>query len=138
MVLNGERRSMSQVARFQETLRRLAMIDEGFIRDEAGLALGSAATSALDPKTARLLEVAASVTIGPSPVCLQWSVARAMAAGATEDEIADVLLAIAPVAGLGRIAAAAPDMAIALGYDVAAALEELDPIGLQESAEDRR
>ena len=138
MVLNGERRSMSQVARFQETLRRLAMIDEGFIRDEAGLALGSAATSALDPKTARLLQVAASVTIGPSPVCLQWSVARAMAAGATEDEIADVLLAIAPVTGLGRIAAAAPDMAIALGYDVAAALEELDPIRLQESAEDRR
>ena len=138
MVLNGERRSMSQVARFQETLRRLAMIDEGFIGDEAGLALGSAATSALDPKTARLLQVAASVTIGPSPVCLQWSVARALAAGATEDEIADVLLAIAPVTGLGRIAAAAPDMAIALGYDVAAALEELDPIGLQESAEDRR
>lgn len=138
MVLNGERRSMSQVARFQETLRRLAMIDEGFIRDEAGLALGSAATSALDPKTARLLEVAASVTLGPSPVCLQWSVSRAMAAGATEDEIADVLLAIAPVTGLGRIAAAAPDMAIALGYDVAAALEELDPIGLHESAEDRR
>ena len=138
MVLNGERRSMSQVARFRETLRRLAMIDEGFIRDEAGLALGSAATSALDPKTARLLQVAASVTTGPSPVCLQWSVARAMAAGATEDEIADVLLAIAPVTGLGRIAAAAPDMAIALGYDVGAALEELDPIGLQESAEDRR
>jgi len=138
MVLNGERRSMSQTARFQETLRRLAMIDEGFIRDEAGLALGSAATSALDPKTARLLQVAASVTIGPSPVCLQWSVARAMAAGATEDEIAEVLLAIAPVIGLGRIAAAAPDMAIALGYDVAAALEELDPIGLQESVEDRR
>ena len=138
MVLNGERRTMSQTARFQETLRRLAMIDEGFIRDEAGLALGSATTSALDPKTARLLQVAASVTIGPSPVCLQWSVARAMAAGATEDEIAEVLLAIAPVIGLGRIAAAAPDMAIALGYDVAAALEELDPIGLQESVEDRR
>jgi 4-carboxymuconolactone decarboxylase len=128
MVLNGERRSMSQVARFQETLRRLAMIDEGFIRDKAGLALGSAATSALDPKTVRLLQVGASVTMWPSPVCLQWSVARAMAAGATEDEIADVLLAIAPVIGLSRIAAAAPDVAIALGYDVAAALEELDPI----------
>ena len=138
MVLNGERRSMSQVARFQETLRRLAMIDEGFIRDEAGLALGSAATSALDPKTARLLQVGASVTVGPSPVCLQWSIARAMAAGATEDEIADVLLAIAPVTGLGRIAAAAPDVAIALGYDVAAALEELDPILSRESVEDRR
>ena len=128
MVLNGERRSMSQTARFQETLRKLAMIDEGFIKDEAGLELGSAAASALGPKTVTLLQVGASVTLGPSPVCLQWSVSRAIAAGATEDEVADVLLAIAPVSGLGRIAAAAPDVAIALGYDVAAALEERDPI----------
>jgi alkylhydroperoxidase/carboxymuconolactone decarboxylase family protein YurZ len=103
------------------------MIDEGFVKDEAGLVLGPAVTSALDPKTATLLQVGASVTIGSSPACLQWSVSRAMAAGATEDEIADVLLAIAPVTGLGRIAAAAPDVAIALGYDVSAALEELDP-----------
>src|SRR5690348_11119716 len=126
MVLDGKRRNMSQTARFQETLRSLAMIDEGFVKSEAGLALGAGGTSALTPKTAALLQVGASVTIGSSPVCLQWSVAWAMTAGATEDEIADVLLAIAPVAGLGRIAAAAPDMAIALGYDVAAALEELD------------
>ena len=118
---------MSLTARFQETLRKLAMIDEGFVKDEAGLALGPAVTSVLDPKTATLLQVGASVAIGSSPICLQWSVSRAIAAGATEDEIADVLLAIAPVAGLGRIAAAAPDVAIALGYDVSAALEELDP-----------
>jgi alkylhydroperoxidase/carboxymuconolactone decarboxylase family protein YurZ len=87
-------------ARFQETLRSLAMIDEGFVKSEAGLALGAGGISALDPKTAALLQVGAAVTIGSSPVCLQWSVARA-AAGATGDEIADVLLAIAPVAGLG-------------------------------------
>ncbi len=132
MVLDGERRRMSHTARFQETLRKLAMIDEGFVTDEAGLALSSVATSALDPKTARLLQVGASVTIGPSPVCLQWSVARAMAADATKDEIADVL-AIAPVAGLSRIAAAASDVAITPGYDVAAALEELDQIVLRVS-----
>ena len=130
MVLDGERRNMSQTARFQETLRSLAMIDEGFVKSEAGLALDAGGISALDPKTAALLQVGASVTIGSSPVCLQWSVARAMAAGAMEDEISDVLLAIAPVTGLGRIAAAAPDLAIALGYDVAAALEELDQIVL--------
>ena len=128
MVLDGQWRSMSQTARFRETLRRLAMIDEGFVKDEAGLELGPAATSALDPKTAALLQVGAAVTIGASAVCLQWSATRAVAAGATEDEIADVLVAIAPVAGLGRIAAAAPDLATALGYDVAAALEELDRI----------
>jgi 4-carboxymuconolactone decarboxylase len=64
------------------------------------------------------------VALGSPAVCLEWSTARAMAAGATEDEIADVLLAIAAVAGLGRIVSAAPGVATALGYDIAAALEE--------------
>ncbi|HEY5361008.1 MAG TPA: carboxymuconolactone decarboxylase family protein [Streptosporangiaceae bacterium] len=117
---------MGERARFQETLRKLAMIDEGFVQDQAGLRLGPARTSALDPKTAALLQLGASVVIGSSAVCLEWSATRAMAAGATEDEIADVLLAIAPVAGLGRVVCAAPDVATALGYDIAAALEEPD------------
>ena len=117
---------MNQVVRFQETLRRLAMIDEGFVTSEARLGLDPATTSALDAKTAALLQVGACVAIGSPPVCLDWSTGRALAAGASEDEIADVLLAIAPVAGLGRIVAAAPDVAIALGYDIPAALEEPD------------
>jgi alkylhydroperoxidase/carboxymuconolactone decarboxylase family protein YurZ len=117
---------MSQTVRFQETLRRLAMIDEGFVEDDAGLGLGLARTSALDPKTAALLHVAVLVAIGSPAVCLEWSTGRALAAGASEDEIADVLLAIAPVAGLGRVVAAAPEVATALGYDVATALEEPD------------
>jgi len=112
------------MARFQETLRRLAMVDEGFVEEQAGLGLGQAQMSALDPKTAALLQVGVSVAIGSPGVCLEWSTGRALAAGASEDEIADVLLAIAPVAGLGRVVCAAPDVATALGYDVAAALEE--------------
>ena len=51
---------------------------------------------------------------------------QALAAGATDVEIAEVLLAIAPVAGLSRVASAAPDVAAALGYDIATALEEPD------------
>jgi 4-carboxymuconolactone decarboxylase len=126
MVLDSERRHMGQRARFQETLCRLAMIDEGFVEDQAGLRLGPASASALDPKTAALLQVAVSVAIASPAVCLEWSAGRALAAGASEDEIAEVLLAIAPVAGLGRVVCAAPDVAIALGYDIAAALEEPD------------
>ena len=38
---------MGQTARFQETLRRLAMIDEGFVEDEAGLGLGMATNDQL-------------------------------------------------------------------------------------------
>jgi len=72
------------------------------------------------------LQVAGSVVIGSSGVCLHGSAGRALAAGATKDEIADVLLAIILVAGLSRIVSAAPAVATALGYDIAAALEEPD------------
>ena len=117
---------MSQTARYQETLRRLAMIDEGFVEDEAGLGLALARTPTLDPKIAGLVQLGALVACGSPAVCLEWSTARALAAGATDDEIADVLLAIAPVTGLGRVVGAAPGVAAALGYDVGAALEALD------------
>jgi 4-carboxymuconolactone decarboxylase len=113
---------MSQTASFQETLRRLAIFDEGLV--EAGFGLDFRRASALDARTVALLQVAVSVAIGSSAVCLQWSAARALAAGATKDEITDVLLAIVPVAGLGRIVSAAPGVATALDYDIESALEE--------------
>jgi hypothetical protein len=46
---------MGQTVRFQEILRRLAMIDEGFVKDQAELGLTPAGTTALDPKTSTLL-----------------------------------------------------------------------------------
>jgi AhpD family alkylhydroperoxidase len=112
--------------RFQDTLRRLAIIDEGFVTCEAGLGLGQTGIASLDPKTAALLQLAAAVANGSPPACLAWSTGVALTAGANEDEIADVLLAIAPVAGLGRVVAAAPEVATALDYDIGAALEELN------------
>ena len=115
---------MSETARFQDTLRRLAMFDEAFVKDQTGLGLGLAGAFALDDKTAALLQLAGAVAVGSPGVCLEWSTTRALAAGATDDEIADVLLAIAPVAGLGRVVCAAPDVATALGYDIAAALDD--------------
>jgi hypothetical protein len=64
---------MDQTVRFQEILRRLAMIDEGFVEGEAGLGLsppgpghpgpGLPGPAALDPKTAALLRVGVSVAI---------------------------------------------------------------------------
>ena len=62
------------------------------------------------------------MAIGSPPVCLEWGTTRALAQGATDDEITGVLLAIAPVAGLGRVTGAVPGVAAALGYDVETAL----------------
>ena len=112
--------------RFQEVLRRLAVFDERFVEHEAGISFGPVSTSTLDPKTAALLQLAVGVAIGSAPVCLEWGTGRALAAGAAEDEIADTLLAVIPVAGIDRVVSAAPSVATALEYDVEAALEELD------------
>ena len=117
---------MGQTATFHEILRRLAIIDEAFVEDQAGLGLGLPASRCLDPKTAALVRVAALVAAGSPGACLEWSTTRALTAGATEDEITGVLLAIAPVAGLGRVTGAVPDVAAALGYDVQAALVDPD------------
>ena len=117
---------MNQRVRFQQILRKLAIIDQGCVEDQAGLGLGMPASRLLDPKTAALVQVGALVAIGSPPVCLEWSTARALASGAAKDEVADVLVAIAPVAGLGRVVSAAPAVATALEYDIDAALEEPD------------
>jgi 4-carboxymuconolactone decarboxylase len=116
---------MGQTARFQEILRRLAIIDEGVFEDQAGLGLGQAGPWVMDAKTAALVQMGALVAIGSPAVCLEWGVSRALAAGATEDEITDVLLAVAAAAGLGRVVGATVGVADGLGYDVQAAL--LDP-----------
>ena len=84
------------------------MIDEGFAEDDAGLGLGPAGASVLDAKTAAVLQVGVAVAIGSSPECLEWSTARALAAGASEDEIADVQPTIAPVAGLNPVVTEPP------------------------------
>ena len=50
----------------------------------------------------------------------------ALAAGASVDEIVGTLVAVAPDVGIVRAVAAAPELALALGYDVYAAFERPD------------
>ena len=50
--------------------------------------------------------------VGSAAGCLEWSISRALAAGAIQDEMPGMRLSIALVAGLGRVVCAAPDVAI--------------------------
>jgi len=101
------------------------MIDESLRRGPDRARLGPAGTTGLDVQD-RLAAAASRVgAIGSPRSCLEWP-PRGHGRGATDDEIADVLLAIAPVVGLGRVVCAAAGMATAPGYDIAAALEEPD------------
>ena len=53
--------------------------------------------------------------------------ALALAAGASNDEIVASLEAVTPVTGAARVVQCTPKIALALGYDVDAALERRDP-----------
>ena len=55
-----------------------------------------------------------------------WTVAAALDAGATAEEILGTLIAVAPITGIARIVLATPDVALSIGYDLDAAFEELN------------
>jgi alkylhydroperoxidase/carboxymuconolactone decarboxylase family protein YurZ len=101
----------------EELLRRLAMHDESVT---IGAMIGTSGLIGLDGKTHALTRVAALIAAESSIASYQWAVDAALAEGATEEDIIDVLLAVAPVVGLARVTSAAPELALALGYDVEA------------------
>jgi 4-carboxymuconolactone decarboxylase len=112
------------VNRVEDALRRLALNDEQSIRLALDTGSLSLATSRLDPKTHALTRLAALLSVGAPSTSCRWSVEQAQESGATEEEIVGVLWAIAPAIGLARVVAAAPTLALAIGYDVDAAFEE--------------
>ena len=111
---------------YQDRLRSMALNDERFIETELAMALGNIETSRLDPKTHALVSLAALLAVDAAPASYHGIVESALAAGASIDEIVGTLVAVAPTVGLARVVSAAPELALALGYDVDAALETLD------------
>lgn len=111
---------------YKEHLRRLAVHDDALL--EAIAVDGSSYdASVIDERTAALMRVAATVAIDAALASFQHAVALALAAGATSDEIVASLEAVTPVTGAARVVQCAPKVGLALGYDVDAALERLDP-----------
>jgi alkylhydroperoxidase/carboxymuconolactone decarboxylase family protein YurZ len=111
------------MAAYKHTLRSLALNDERFVESVLGMGRDTVEASGLDPKTHALLRLAASLAVDAAPSSYHSIVETAQAAGATVDEIVGCLIAVAPVVGLARVVSAAPELALALGYDVEAALE---------------
>lgn len=88
-----------------ELLRRLTLSDEEALRrlmceQALGLPL-------LDDKTSALVRLAVLVAIGAEAASFQCAVDAALAAGADDAEITDVLLVVAAIVGLCKVSAAA-------------------------------
>jgi alkylhydroperoxidase/carboxymuconolactone decarboxylase family protein YurZ len=80
----------------------------------------------LDDRTAALAGLAALLALRASGKAYHDCVDRALAAGASVDDVIDTLKVVAPAVGLARLVSAASDVALALGYDIDGALEALD------------
>jgi len=106
---------------YTERLRCLAINDPRVAGDSAGIA--GAEPRELDPKTLALVRLAALVAVGGAVASYGAQADAAVSAGCTAAEIVDVLVAVVPTVGLPRVVAAAPKLAIALGYDVDGAME---------------
>ena len=108
---------------YKETLRSLALNDEGFVESVLGMGYDTVDHSGLDQKTHALVRLGAALAMDSAPSSYHATIERALAAGASVDEIVGALIAVAPTVGLARVVSAAPELALALGYDLEAALE---------------
>ena len=101
----------------ERLLRLLALNDEESI--ERVLVDGAAELSTvLDRKVDLLVRLGALLSLGAATPSLRATVQRAQKAGASESEIVEVMVAVAPAIGLARVVAEAPRLALALGYDI--------------------
>jgi alkylhydroperoxidase/carboxymuconolactone decarboxylase family protein YurZ len=105
---------------YTDRLRRLAVHDQQ-IAAELTCGVDSefpVDAAALDARALALVRLAALVAVGGAVPSYGAHADAAIDAGATAEEIVDVLVAVLPVVGLPCVVAAAPRLALALGQDV--------------------
>ncbi len=108
---------------YTDALRRIAMVDVAYVGallrgDDAEL------TPRVDEKVLTLARVAALAGSRAPAHAYAVAVDEALGAGASPDEIVGILTGVAPIIGSAALAAAAPALALALGYDTELALEQ--------------
>ena len=107
----------------EESLRRLTLGDETFLDGLVAARRATPGPGRLDAAQAALVRLGALAASGGPEQAFQRTVAAALDAGVSPDEIVDALVCIAPVVGSTRVIAAAPKVAVAIGYDVEVGLD---------------
>jgi 4-carboxymuconolactone decarboxylase len=102
---------------YRDRLGRLA-VGEGATREPE---IMNPASAHIDAKTLALARLAALIAIGGAAPSFGEQADTAVSTGASADEIVDVLEGVRGIVGQPRVVAAAPKLALALGYDLDAA-----------------
>jgi len=108
---------------YQVTLRKLAVRDKRYIEGLLQAESASPTLAGIDCRSHALIRIGALIAMNAAPVAYMDSVNAALRAGASHEEIVGTLIAVLPTVGVGRVVTAAPNLGLAMGYDVADALE---------------
>ena len=106
---------------YTERLRSLAVNNARFVNEAH---LSDVENDGLDPKSLALVRLGGLVAVGGAVPSYGELSDAAVSAGASANDIVDVLVGLIPIVGLPCVVAAAPKIALALGYDV----EEEEPL----------
>jgi 4-carboxymuconolactone decarboxylase len=109
-----------------DRLRRLSLSDQRYLDSQLAALAADAGTTRLDDHCRCLARLAALFALDGAVSTYGWATSHALAAGATPDELVDLLVALAPLIGTARVVSAAPKLGLALGFDVEADIEGLD------------
>jgi 4-carboxymuconolactone decarboxylase len=112
---------------YEQTLQRLAVSDDRLLASLLAQTDPDVAGSHRDAQMRALFRLAVLIASEATPASYQSVVDAALAAGATVEQIIDVLIAIAGTVGSTRVVAAAPKLARAVGYDVDEAFDTDQP-----------
>lgn len=110
---------------YKLTLRRLALRDDRYIDALLSEEQTNVTLAGIDARSHALARVAALIALDAAPPSYMSVVEAGLRAGASHDEIVGTLIAVLPIVGAARVVAAAPNLALALGYDVSEAFEAI-------------
>jgi hypothetical protein len=102
----------------EDLLRRLALNDEKALGRVLTPRVGADRHGELGAKLELLVRLAALLAVGAATSSLREAVEQGFAAGASPDELVDVLVAVGPTIGLASLVASAQRLAAAIGYDL--------------------
>jgi 4-carboxymuconolactone decarboxylase len=108
---------------YKSTLRKLTVRDDRYIEALLQTDRRNAAFAGLDDRSHALVRLGALIALDASPAAYMCSVEAALDADASYEEIVGTLITLLPIVGVPRVVSAAPKLGLAIGYDVAEALE---------------
>jgi alkylhydroperoxidase/carboxymuconolactone decarboxylase family protein YurZ len=111
----------------EDGFRRLSIGDPGLLASLSNRGDGPLAIQPLDARTDSLLQIAALIALNAPKSSYRAAVDTAFSTGVRLEELLALLVSLAGAVGSARVVAAAPKIALAAGYDVEAALEEVGP-----------